>query len=148
MPIIFSQQRTVSLLRIVTGLMVLSAGLNKVLIIGTQNFASYIQNLPQLGFMQNAVAYGLPWIEIILGIALIIGIFTRISSMITALIFGGMIVYMGFFSQAGSLMMNHHSYICLNAIAFLFLGKEPTQWSFDTWLKKYQKSKNVKTIKV
>ena len=148
MPTIFSPMRAITLVRIFIGLVVLSAGLNKVLIVGTTNFNAFIHSLPQLGMLQDMVGLGLPWIEIILGFFLVFGVFTRITAAITAFIFAGMIGTMGFFSKPGEISIHYHSFIFLQSLALIFVGKEPTLWSFDTWYKKIQKAKHVKTIKV
>lgn len=131
----FSPMLAITFVRIVVGLTVLSAGLNKLLITGFTHPNPFI----------SAV---LPWAEIAGGLGLTFGVLTFWAALGTSILFLLITISMGFFSKPGALQFSYHTAVFLSVIPLTLIGKEPTKWSFDEWYKKKQKAKNVKKIKV
>lgn len=131
----FSPMLAITFVRIVLGLSVLSAGLNKVLI------TSFTHSNPFI----SAV---LPWAEIAGGLGLTFGILTFWAALGTSIMFLLITISMGFFTKDGAVQLSYHTVLFLSVIPLMLTGKEPTKWSFDEWYKRTQKAKNVKKIKV
>lgn len=131
----FSPMLAITFVRIVVGLTVLSAGLNKLLIPGFSHPNPFI----------SAV---LPWAEIAGGLGLTFGVLTFWAALGLFITFLLITVNMGFFSKPGAIQFSYHASVFLSTFPLLLIGKEPTKWSFDEWYKKTQKAKNVKKIKV
>ncbi|MFN7160438.1 MAG: DoxX family protein [Candidatus Gracilibacteria bacterium] len=131
----FSPMLAITFVRIVVGLTVLSAGLNKILVAGFTHPNPFI----------SAV---LPWAEIVGGLGLTFGVLTFWAALGTSIMFLLITITMGFFAKPGALQFAYHTFILLATIPLTLIGKEPTKWSFDDWYKKTQKAKNVKKIKV
>ncbi len=127
-----SQQIAYVILRATLGLAFLTFGASKIFIIGTENFAGYMMGefsglLPE--FMLIPFVWSLPFIELTLGILVLLGLFSLISlattgTLIAVLTFGAVL--------SGDPATVAHNMIYAIIIFFLLWNINANHWSLDT----------------
>jgi uncharacterized membrane protein YphA (DoxX/SURF4 family) len=118
-------------LRIPLGVMFLNAGVTKVRG-GVGNFVNMVMTKPP-SFPPPEVArpylYALPWAEIVVGVCLLLGLFTRFTGLLaTLMLLSFMIAVTGFRGDAGA---PFHNNVLLLSIAMCVLLLGPGRFSID-----------------
>ncbi len=131
----------ITLLRVITGVIPLLSGINK--LSNLEMFQGYVQSMEVLGGMQGFVGTTLPWVEIILGAFLILGIFSRYAAAGMTLTFLLITITSGFMGNGGTLAL--HSYLIFTSLALVLM---PTSCLSIEGLLRNKKSATIEKIKV
>ena len=129
-------------LRLSTGLLLFTSGISKLM--NMDMYTGYMQNVQSIAFMKDIIVPSLPWIELILGLLLILGLFTQIVAVAATILFLGMSIFAGVTSMGVALQF--HFFAFLTSLS-LSLGGKQNGPTLDSMLMKRGSGK-VEKIKV
>jgi putative oxidoreductase len=129
------------LARIPLGAYFLLAGLHKITggVSGFVSFAS--KNVPQWmpPALGKAYLYALPFVELIAGAMVILGLFTRFNALIQALILTSILIAMGIYDKAGG---PFHPNLVFLGLALMLAVVGGGDWSVDRMMGRKKQSKS------
>jgi len=106
--------------RLSVGLVLFLNGLNKVL--GSDMFTSEVGTALGSGSLHDLTLQLLPWIEMIGGVLLIIGLFTQVIAILLAIIFFVGSILLGFFIETTGI--SYHAFMFLVLLSLSFGGTQ------------------------